>query len=186
MSRWWLWCRWWLRSKMVMIFAFIGMMVYDGLFFAHCFRYSRWFPVPPICLYLIFKSWHWQEPSKRVQLLHGHLVPLLQVRLEPTHQVFLPWYSRGVYLCFLDLWEKVFSLGSFSFCKSWTRSNGYGKRKRKNGKKEKFWKTRKNPKLCKISHRPPWRSTTWPNGSPNLRPTPPRPWAASSLTLMGN
>ena len=42
---------------------------------------------------------------------------------------------------FLIYEKKFFFLGSFSFCKSWTRSNGYGKRKRKNGKKEKFWKS---------------------------------------------
>ena len=147
--------------------------------------------IPCSSYMLIFnlQTWHWQEPSKRVQLLHGHLVPLLQVCLEPTHQVFLPWYSRGVYLCFLDLWEKVFSLGSFSFCKSWPRSNGHGKRKWKNGTKETInnvYTSTQHSKHYKILQRPPWRSTTWPNGSPNLRPTPPRPWAASSLTLTGN
>ena len=157
--------------------------------FAPCLRLPRWLPLAP--------KWYADILiNLKVMTLVGTFQASPTSTWPPrTAAPSPPWtnsssvspliFQRCVSLFSWSM-RKGFSLGSFSFCKSWTCSNGYGKRKRKNGKKEKFWKTRKNPKLCKISYRPPWRSTTWPNGSPNLRPTPPRPWAASSLTLMGN
>ena len=158
-------------------------------FFAYCFRLPRWLPlVPIICWYLNQSSNHATGrnlPSES----NFYMATSYRCSKSALNQLIKCFSLDIPEVCifvFLIYEKKVFFLGSFSFCKSWTRSNGYGKRKRKNGKKEKFWKTRKNPKLCKISYRPPWRSTTWPNGSPNLRPTPQRPWAASSLTLMGN
>ena len=38
---------------------------------------------------------NFQKPSEWVELLHGDVIPLFKVSLEPAHQVFLPWHSWG-------------------------------------------------------------------------------------------